>query len=313
MQDQVLVGAQLQRVAEGDAQRDAFELEALDGAVAQIAAVGLHHQIGGLGLDGQHRRIHMHLAAAQKADGLSAGRRRLAVLHAGLEPVDQGLATQNAAAVLTHHDQLLQEFFDSLAFLGGERDDGHVGKAWVLEAPFLDHGVEALVVLVDAGVPLGDAHHQALAGFLDLAQDAKVLLLDAVGAVHQEEHGVATAHALQGAHVREILDAVLDLGLLAKSGGVGEHDLASAPVEAGVHRVAGGAGNGRDDHALLAQELVHQRALAGVGASQDGHAHGGALFGRFGTEGRQELLDAFHQPVEAVSGGGRDAMRLAEA
>jgi hypothetical protein len=81
------------------------------------------------------------------------------------------------------------------------------------------------------------------------------------------------------------------------------------PDEARVHRIARGARNWTHDHALLAQQAVHQGALARVGTPQDGDLDAVVLDDGVAALG-QHAPQTLDEAVHAVAGGGRDGMRL---
>ena len=84
-------------------------------------------------------------------------------------------------------------------------------------------------------------------------------------------------------------------------------------LERHLDGVAGGARHVESDDALLAQQRIHQRGLAHVGPSDDGHA--GALGRRLvlAAIGREGVHHQFHQRLDAVAVGRRDAIGLAQA
>ena len=67
----------------------------------------------------------------------------------------------------------------------------------------------------------------------------------------------------------ELFQLVLDAGALAQARRVEELDCASAPVPVDRDRVAGDAGLGAGQQAVLAEDAVDQRRLAGVGPPDD--------------------------------------------
>ena len=79
-----------------------------------------------------------------------------------------------------------------------------------------------------------------------------------------------------------------------------------------VDRVAGGAGDLGDDHALLAEEAVDQRGLADVRAADHRQADGARPRARRSRVG-QQLHDPVEQIARAETLRGGDRQRLAEA
>ena len=84
----------------------------------------------------------------------------------------------------------------------------------------------------------------------------------------------------------------------------------SAPsrVDRFVHGVAGGAGDGRNDGALLPGEGVEQGRFAHVGAADDGHLDGLSAAGSASGAGslREAGGDVVEQGVDADAVLGRD-------
>ena len=76
----------------------------------------------------------------------------------------------------------------------------------------------------------------------------------------------------QGTHHRVVLGRVVDPAAAAHAGGVDEHDRPVGRLDQRVDGVAGRARHVVHDRAVLADEPVEQRALADVGAADDGDA-----------------------------------------
>ena len=117
---------------------------------------------------------------------------------------------------------------------------------------------------------------------------------------------------LLGAQARVVLDRLLDLRGAPDAGGVDEDQLATLDLDRRVDRVAGGAGDFGDDHAVVAEEGVDQGRLADIRPA-DHREPDDVLFvcPAFVVGGQQ-----FDETVEQVAGaealGGGDAHRLAE-
>ena len=71
-------------------------------------------------------------------------------------------------------------------------------------------------------------------------------------------------------HDRKFFRHEVRLAFAADAGGVDEAEAASVVLDDFVDRVAGGAGDGRDDGAVGGGEAVQQRGLADVGVADDG-------------------------------------------
>ena len=112
-----------------------------------------------------------------------------------------------------------------------------------------------------------------------------------------------------------------------EAGGVDEVDHAAAQQHIPGDHVPGGAGNGGDNGAILAQQGIEQAALAHVGAAAQGHGEAagddaGSLFVAGVFNGISQLLDAGQQVaggflfadllriVDAGGGSGLDGVKL---
>ena len=91
-----------------------------------------------------------------------------------------------------------------------------------------------------------------------------------------------------------VLDAVLDLRLAPKPRRVHEDQRLAVIAKLGVDRVPRGAGDLRDDHAILPDEPVHEAGLADVGLADDRHPDH-CFVGLLGSRLGQGLGDAVEQ------------------
>ena len=109
---------------------------------------------------------------------------------------------------------------------------------------------------------------------MHIADDLYVLLGDALLGVHHQKADVGAAHRVEGAQHRIVLHVVLDRALAADARRIDDGVCPAARFKTGVHGVARGARNGRDDGALLPQKAVDEGALARVGLADDGDLQG---------------------------------------
>ena len=158
------------------------------------------------------------------------------------------------------------------------------------------------VVVLLHEVPFVDDDDDALVVALGEGEDVQVLLFEPLAGV---EHEYAHVGGLDGAyrpHDGVELDVLRHLALAAQSGGVDEVEVESEEVVPGVDGVAGGAGYGGHDGALLAGDGVYEGALADVGAPHDGYSRQSVcrVFLAFG--------EVFDEGVQQVAGtAARDA------
>ena len=81
---------------------------------------------------------------------------------------------------------------------------------------------------------------------------------------------------------------------------INEHEIALVLAKRHEDAVARGAGVFARDHTLIAQQAIHQRRLADVGAPDDGDADGVGKFGlriRARIKPREHLLDQLIAPL----------------
>ena len=140
----------------------------------------------------------------------------------------------------------------------------------------LDVLVEGPVGLVLDEVPLVDRDDEAPALLDDVARDVGVLGGESLDGVDDEDRDVGAADRLQRTERREALRGRTagDLAAAPDAGGVDEDDLAPAPLQRRVDRVAGRAGHLADDRPVLPEEGVEERRLADVRAADEGDRRG---------------------------------------
>ena len=126
--------------------------------------------------------------------------------------------------------------------------------------------------LTFAQVPFAHADHQRAALALDQIGDAQILLLERLLGIHQQHHHFGEADGVERVGDRELLELLLDLRAAAHARGVVEAEGAALPVEIDRDGVARDAGLRPGEQALLAEQAVDQRRLAGVGPADHGDA-----------------------------------------
>ena len=105
--------------------------------------------------------------------------------------------------------------------------------------------------------------------------DGEILVLDRALGIDQQHHDLGEADRANAvARAQELLGCLRHPGFAAQTGRIEEAHLAPRPFEVAGDRVARQPRLGSRDHALLAEEGVDQRRLAGVGAPDDGNADG---------------------------------------
>ena len=102
----------------------------------------------------------------------------------------------------------------------------------------------------------------------------RVLLADVVVRVEHQDHDMRLGDRLQRLGDAGALDRVIDPGAAPHAGGIDEQEIAPVALKRHQDAVARGAGLIAGDHALLADQAIHQRRLADVGPADDRDADG---------------------------------------
>ena len=125
----------------------------------------------------------------------------------------------------------------------------------------------ALAVLDQVPFVHADDERAALA--LDQVGDAQVLLLERRRRIHQHDHDFGKAHRVERIGDRKLFELLLDARAAAHAGGVVNAETLAVPVKIDRDGVARDAGFRPGQQALLAEQAIDQRRLAGVGAADD--------------------------------------------
>ena len=131
--------------------------------------------------------------------------------------------------------------------------------------------------LVGHEVPFVEADDERPPLALHEVDDGQVLLLERDRGVEEHHHHLGEAHGAQAIGDRELLQLVVDAGAAAHAGGVVQLDPTAAPFPVEGDRIAGDAGLGPDEQAVLAEHAVDERRLAGIRPPDDGNAQGAPL------------------------------------
>ena len=121
-------------------------------------------------------------------------------------------------------------------------------------------------------IPLVDRDHQRAALALDQIGDAQILLLEAVLRIHHQHHHFGKADGAQGIGDRQLLQLLLDTRAAAQACGVEHAKRAALPDDVDGDGIPRRAGLRAGQKPLLAEQLIDQRRLAGVGPADDGNA-----------------------------------------
>ena len=148
------------------------------------------------------------------------------------------------------------------------------------QVPFVQHD--------DQRSPL--ARHQAGNG--------QVLALEWGGGVDHQRHHLGELERLQRGRGRQLLELARDLGLAAQTGGVDELDGSAAIVEAQGDAVAGQAGLGARQQAILVDQPIDQGRLAGIGTAD--HREPERPLGCLGLVRRLDHLEVGQDRLEQI-------------
>ena len=165
--------------------------------------------------------------------------------------------------VLGHFDLELRNIG---AVLGGDRHDG--GKV-PARADRLEPRQELGLVL--QAIDLVDGQNHRRVDMLEALQNDLILIAPA-STVDDEHHTVDIAQRLHGRLIHEAVDRLV--AILGHDMDAGRVDIDELGLLLGLdahHLMAGRLGPPRGDRHLLAEDTVHQRGLADVGAADDGH------------------------------------------
>jgi hypothetical protein len=162
-------------------------------------------------------------------------------------------------------------------------------------------------------IPFVGEHERCDAAIAREATHPRVLIRAALVCVDEQERHVGAlerAHGHQRAHVLGGLAAPAGA---SQPGRVDERVAEAVALEHGVDRVARGTGLLRHHDALLAEQPVHERALADVRAADHGDPDPGLLFRLVLCRGRQQRDELFERIPRAASVLGGDPARALEA
>ena len=115
-----------------------------------------------------------------------------------------------------------------------------------------------LIVLLREDIPFVHNDDNALAGFVDIARDLRILLQNSLGGVDDHENDTRTVNGTQGAHHTVPLHGQTDLPLAAHPCSINKKILRPIPCKVCVDRVAGRPGHIADNDALLAEQTIHK-------------------------------------------------------
>ena len=155
------------------------------------------------------------------------------------------------------------------------------------------------------------AHDTGPARFLSHARDALIAVFYSRARVDHDHADVAPLEGGLRAHHHVVFDGALDFSAAANARRVQQDQFLAVPFEVRIDRVARRPRNRANDHALFAENRIHQRRFADIRAADDGEADG-ILVHLLGVEiGREQLDDLVEQVGNAVPVRCRNRMDFA--
>ena len=182
---------------------------------------------------------------------------------------------------------LLQQFDQTLLFEGRNKENGQVVEGGRLGQEFIPGAVHGFVVLGDQ-VPLVHRQDDAFLVFLGQVKDAKVLGLQAIAGVHQQNHDIAVFQGTQCSHDRIKFNIFLHPGFAPQTRGVHHQEMMPKGFELRMNDIPGCSRDFRNDASLLPHQGIEQGGFAHVGSADQGNLGDGCFFG-LGLGGRQSL------------------------
>ncbi len=265
------------------------------------------------GEEDEPRRLAARLGTEQDA-GLLAATDRVRV--GGDDLTEEGVQPAGGDARLPARQRRLDRRDQLLHVAAGERRDVHPGRPRDLLHLGLDLALEVVAALLVELVPLVVRDHDGAARLDGHRDDALVLDADGLGGVDQDHRDLRLLDGGGRAQGGVVVGALLQVHLLADTGGVDELPGDATEFDQLVDRVAGGAGQLVDDDAVLLRHLVQERGLADVRAADQRDAaraaRGGAAEGLRGGLG-QGLQDGVEHVAGAAAVQRGDRVRHTEA
>lgn len=268
--------------------------------------VGVFDILGQVAVKGERRRLRLDLRHVLDPHHLALEHRGRLVVHDGQHEVVQLACRDVPLAVFIDVQGRFERLDDPLLRDIRSENDGDIGERSDALADLLLVFGHRVVVFLDE-VPLVDYDDDAAVAADGLPKHVQILPLKPLLRIDQQHANVAFIDAANGSKRAVKFKLVLDLLALSKARCVHKVEIESEHVVAGVHAVAGGAGDVSDDVALLAEQGVDQRGLPHIWAADDGDLRNVALL-RFGNLGelRHESVQEFARAVSARRADGVD-------
>ena len=173
--------------------------------------------------------------------------------------------------------------------------------------------------MLDHQIPLVDHKHTGLVVLFDVLAQLFVHLADLLAGIEKQQHHVGPADAALRPVEPVVLNVLADALAAADARGVDRRERLAVHFESDVDAVARGSRHLADDHPLVLDQRVDERAFADVAPPDDRHFHFGRLLvgspvrrRQLGQDGLEQLVlvpvllraDAQHvcraQPIELV-------------
>jgi hypothetical protein len=181
--------------------------------------------------------------------------RRWVLLDGGFEPAVEFAGRDSPVPGFTKGEGGAEQLVYALA---GDCRDGQQRRLFQLAEAFLKRALDPVEQRrgIFGDVPLVQCKYQRPAFLEHLRGDLQILDLEPAGGVQEEDHNLRHVDGAAGVGRGQFLELVLDLGALAKSGGVDQLDPAALPFPVDADAVAGDPGFGAGDHPVFTEHPV---------------------------------------------------------
>ena len=284
-----------------------MQVEGFAEGLREVAGVAVGHVLQRIAVNHDHGRVHAALVGIAHFRAHQAGAGGLLAFDGRLQHTgDFGRGHFDEGRVVGRLDAGKQAVDTALFQGGNEVEFGEIKEVQLA----LDVFFNRVAPLFGNAVPFVYRHHQRASGFQRETGDGGVLVGNILLRVQHQYGHIGGFYCLHGFDDREFFYRFFHLAAAAHAGGVDDGEGFAVAFEVDVDTVAGGASHVEGNHALFAQNSVHQRGFAHVRAADNGE-HGvfdlAVFFNGFG----EVFQHFFHQVIHAVAVRTGNHVRLA--
>ncbi len=185
----------------------------------------------------------------------------------------------------------------ALAGLGGDEQQRDIVHEVQVEADLAGVLFHREGILFDR-VPFIDDHHTGFPFIENEAGNVCVLGGDAGGGIDHQQGHIGALDGFERTQDAVLLHAMFDLAALADAGRIDQGDFQAVHIDLCIGRIPCRAGDGTDDGAFLADQLIQQAGFAGVRLAHHRDLDAVVFLLRF------LFGEGGHQRVEQVAGPG---------